>query len=412
MSYYDDASLIMYPSGYKADKIYSLKPTDGSGDFDFARASSATRVNADGLIESVATGVPRIDYTGGGCGKLLLEGQRTNFIPYSTLDFNGGSKPEGWSIGFGTGSFSYEQLTYKGQKAVKQTQITTGRSYLDTGTITILANTDYNLKIQFILDECVADDNDIICSVNGFGVFQLITFNQIDSNGVLNINFTSTTTTTGSIRVGLGTSANEDGGKSLAWAIPQVEAGSYPTSYIPTAGATATRLADSASKTGISSLINSSEGTLFTEISAFTNGGVSRRISIGDGSNDNRVSLEMDENASTLKGFMSSGGTLVGQVEFVGIDQTDNLKIALTYSDSAFSLFINGVKRDTDTTISSTPIGLDRLFYSSAAGSLAFEGTQKQLMIFPTALSDAKLETLISWTSFIEMATDLKYTIE
>jgi hypothetical protein len=51
MSLYDDASLIMFPSGYKEDKIYSLKPTDGSGDLTFTRASTATRVNADGLIE-------------------------------------------------------------------------------------------------------------------------------------------------------------------------------------------------------------------------------------------------------------------------------------------------------------------------------------------------------------------------
>ena len=52
MSNYTDASLIMYPSGYKEDKIYSLKPTDGSGDLTFTRASTATRVNADGLIET------------------------------------------------------------------------------------------------------------------------------------------------------------------------------------------------------------------------------------------------------------------------------------------------------------------------------------------------------------------------
>jgi len=51
MSLYTDASLIMYPSGYKEDKIYSLKPTDGSGDLTFTRASTATRVNAEGLIE-------------------------------------------------------------------------------------------------------------------------------------------------------------------------------------------------------------------------------------------------------------------------------------------------------------------------------------------------------------------------
>ena len=80
MSTYDDASLIYYPSGYKAGKAYSLKPTDGIGDLTFTRASTATRVNSSGLIESVATGVPRIDYTGGGCGKLLLEPQRTNLV--------------------------------------------------------------------------------------------------------------------------------------------------------------------------------------------------------------------------------------------------------------------------------------------------------------------------------------------
>ena len=54
-SLYDSASLVMIPSGYKDDKLYSIKPTDGSGDFTFSRdgsgASPATRVNASGLIE-------------------------------------------------------------------------------------------------------------------------------------------------------------------------------------------------------------------------------------------------------------------------------------------------------------------------------------------------------------------------
>jgi hypothetical protein len=54
MSTYNDASLIYYPSGYKAGTAYSLKPTDGSGDLTFTRASSATRVNAAGLIETAS----------------------------------------------------------------------------------------------------------------------------------------------------------------------------------------------------------------------------------------------------------------------------------------------------------------------------------------------------------------------
>ena len=80
MNAYNDASLIMYPSGYKAGKLYSLKPTNGTGDFTVVRNTTATRVNASGLIESVAANVPRIDYTGGGCGSLLVEPAATNLL--------------------------------------------------------------------------------------------------------------------------------------------------------------------------------------------------------------------------------------------------------------------------------------------------------------------------------------------
>ena len=55
MSYFDDASLVMIPSGYKDQKVYSVKPIDGSGDLTFSRASNATRVNSSGLVEKVRT---------------------------------------------------------------------------------------------------------------------------------------------------------------------------------------------------------------------------------------------------------------------------------------------------------------------------------------------------------------------
>ena len=53
MSLYKDASLVMIPSAYKDGKLYSIRPTDGSGDFTFSRGSnlSATRVGPTGLIE-------------------------------------------------------------------------------------------------------------------------------------------------------------------------------------------------------------------------------------------------------------------------------------------------------------------------------------------------------------------------
>ena len=51
--------------------------------FDFTRASSATVVNKAGLIETVQSGTPRIDFLGNTNGALLLEPQRTNLITQS-----------------------------------------------------------------------------------------------------------------------------------------------------------------------------------------------------------------------------------------------------------------------------------------------------------------------------------------
>tara|TARA_B100001059_G_scaffold199447_1_gene205795 strand:+ start:3924 stop:5636 length:1713 start_codon:yes stop_codon:yes gene_type:complete len=53
MSLYKDASLVMIPSAVKDGKLYSIRPTDGSGDFTFSRGSNlaATRVDVNGLIE-------------------------------------------------------------------------------------------------------------------------------------------------------------------------------------------------------------------------------------------------------------------------------------------------------------------------------------------------------------------------
>jgi hypothetical protein len=47
------ASLVMIPSGYKEDVVYSQIPTDGSGDLSFTRASNGTRINSAGLVEVV-----------------------------------------------------------------------------------------------------------------------------------------------------------------------------------------------------------------------------------------------------------------------------------------------------------------------------------------------------------------------
>ena len=83
MSLLDKASLIVTPNGYKASKLYSIVPSNGAGDMDVTRATTATRVNPNGLIESVAIDVPRIDYLNSTCPSILLEPQKTNVQTWS-----------------------------------------------------------------------------------------------------------------------------------------------------------------------------------------------------------------------------------------------------------------------------------------------------------------------------------------
>ena len=77
MSLLTQASLVLTPNAYKANKLYSIIPSSGSGDMTTTRATTATRINSSGLVENVATGIPRVDYTGG-FANILLEPQRTN----------------------------------------------------------------------------------------------------------------------------------------------------------------------------------------------------------------------------------------------------------------------------------------------------------------------------------------------
>jgi len=80
-------SLLIVPARFKSGKLYSQVPTSGTGDFTVTRATSATRVNASGLIESAASGIPRLDYfaSGGvvGCPALLVEPSAQNLVLHS-----------------------------------------------------------------------------------------------------------------------------------------------------------------------------------------------------------------------------------------------------------------------------------------------------------------------------------------
>ena len=81
--------LLLVPYRNKAAVLYSQIPTSASasGDMVVSRAGVSTRINAQGLIQSVAANVPRLNYPLGGvangCPALLVEPSATNLVKYS-----------------------------------------------------------------------------------------------------------------------------------------------------------------------------------------------------------------------------------------------------------------------------------------------------------------------------------------
>ena len=176
----------------------------------------------------------------------------------------------------------------------------------------------------------------------------------------------------------------------------QLEQGSYPTSYIPNHSGTGsvTRGADEATGAGDASTFNDSEGVLYAEVSTlldFTGG--NRAVSISDSTTNNRITFIIVD-SNQIQFFVNAGGSFIIATSSGVISDLDlNVKIAVKYKSSDYALWINGTEVYTSN-ISSLASGLNVLQFNSGAGSSSFYGNAKQVLYFPTALSDADLETL------------------
>ena len=172
----------------------------------------------------------------------------------------------------------------------------------------------------------------------------------------------------------------------------QLEALSYATSYIPTNGEAngVTRNQDVCTNGGSLATINSTEGVLYAEIAALGLG-ASASLGLNDGSGANRVLILLQSNGD-IRGFVASNNTIVFDEIYSGISTLNNNKIAVSYKLNQFSLWINGIKRFTDT-IGNTPIGLNQLDFDNGSGASNFFGKTKAVAVFPY-LSDSELQSL------------------
>ena len=178
----------------------------------------------------------------------------------------------------------------------------------------------------------------------------------------------------------------------------QSEALSYATSYIPTNGSTVTRLADVCNNSGSSDLINSTEGVLYAEISALANTpDASKFISISDGTYNNRASILFSNGATNqIRTFLRVGGVSQIDVSDNVTDVTDFNKVAFSYKENDFKVYINGslVSSDTSGSVWSENT-ITKLSFSEINTSAGlFNGNVKCVAVFKEALSDTELQKL------------------
>ena len=173
----------------------------------------------------------------------------------------------------------------------------------------------------------------------------------------------------------------------------QSEEASYATSYIPTDGGTVTRIQDQYEKTGISNLINSTEGVLFVEMAALSNDSTFRTISINNGTNETKVQIAYYTASQTVEALVKVSNVRTYDYSYVLTDITDINKLAIKYKQDDFAFWVNGTEVDTSVS-GNVPTGLNVLSFDNGNSGSPLYAKVKQLQVYKTALTDSELETL------------------
>jgi hypothetical protein len=378
--------------------------------FDFSRESSATVINKDGLIETVGSGQPRIDYKDDSKGALLLEPSRTNKVTYSE-DYNNsnwttlasGETIVSNSIISPDGTLNADTLEGDG----------TGTAVYVRQDVSLNTSVDYTFSIF-----AKKGTNDFIAiSAEGFSgatntllIFDLN--NSIVTNGTGNIenygngwlrcSFTIPISTDGTGRFliypayngttrGFPTSSDANGQNIYIYGA-QAEQGSYATSYIPTSGSAVTRLTDSCSQTVPDGVIGQTEGTIYAELGNIPSQAIDDVfIELSDGTSNNRILFYADSNGY-IKNQIKASGSISSLIN-TNVTVSSNMKIAITYKSNEAKVFINGVQYGgTDTSV--VVPSVNKMNLESYTGTRGETSTLKDVKLYNTALTDQELKKL------------------
>jgi hypothetical protein len=317
-------------------------------------------INADGSV---------------GCPSLLLEPQRTNLLTYSEqFDNATWTKQTGITITANT-TETLDPSGYYGADKLVSTNGTTG--FFQAG---LSLTSDITRSIY--LKGAVGGETLKLKDPSGFGGNTIVTLTTSW------VRYEFKTTNTGDTYQGLFVD-DISVGTIYVWGA-QLEAGAYATSYIPTLATSVTRVADACAKTGISSLIGQTEGTLFVEAKVTLNG---RFLLIGVAGNFIEILIN---SAGKVNGFVRTSVTEADILSTSTYATGDTLKVAFAYKQNDFALYVNGTAQGTDTS-GNVPTGMAQLIindYLSAGFNSA--NAYSQALLFKTRLTNAQLSELTS----------------
>jgi hypothetical protein len=361
------------------------------------------------------SGLPRLDYLNSSCPRLLLEPQRTNLWINSeaaatwyaldvTATSNTQTSPSGTQSADTITSNTTNDFHGIGSDNIA---LTSGTKY--TGSVFIKAGT--GRYVQLLGGGGAFDQNSYANFDLQTGTITVqgssATANIVNyGNGWYRCEVAATAVNTQNDRfyVAVITTANAARAQSHTTALSyyvwgaQTEAGAYATSYIPTLGTSVTRVADAASKTGISSLIGQTEGTIFVD---FVVGAIPRAINIY---NNERSATTISTNAILIQPngvieaqtFRGNGTFDTITLVATGYSAGQRLKVGFRYKSGDFALYVNGVQKDTDSG-SLTFIGTkSTIELDNNSEYYAFQEAVKynQLLQFKTPLTNAQLAEL------------------
>lgn len=375
------------------------------------------------------SGLPRLDYLNSSCPRLLLEGQRSNLAL--------------WSENFDNAAWSKTQATVTANQAVSPDGYTNADLLVDNSNLSGHVTQQTTISVpssQAITISGYYKDKDIryaglrlFVPTNGTNVGRFsivvdlqtgaITSTLTSGATIANLSYDVTSVGNGWYRLRItGTSPAGNAG-IMAWLSPsatptndgfatasyvgtgkgcylygfQAELGAYATSYIPTLSTSVTRVADAASKTGISSLIGQTEGVLFldfiysnqslavsaSQLFGISDGTPNERIFIGeDSGTTGKIVVRVIDNNVLQLNIQSSFNMVLGQ----------RYKAAIAYKANDFAFYVNGTQVGTSST-GSVPT-MSRIANDSGAGTSSMYYPINQALLFKTRLTNAQLAEL------------------